>query len=257
MQKMYRFERKSVYFYFQNRINMVILLTGSSRGIGAALASSFTQAGHSVLLVSRNMHLLQRVADECNKKAGRSLAHAIPFDLADLADLEKEFISRIREHTDTIDALFNNAGQLINKPFNQIHVRDARSLFEVNFFVPAQLIRICLPLMEKSTLKHIVNVTSMAGYQGSKKFNGLSYYSASKAALGSLTECLSEEFSDIGITVNALSIGSVQTEMLAEAFPGLKAPLKPGQMAEFMKWFTLEGSSFFNGKILPVSLTTP
>jgi len=257
MQKMYRFERKSLYFYFQNRIIMVILLTGSSRGIGAALAASFTQAGHSVLLVARNMNSLKRVADDCNEKAGKHLAHPIPFDLADLADLENEFISRLREHTDSIDALFNNAGQLINKPFVQVPVRDARRLFEVNLFVPAQLIRICLPLMAESNLKHIVNVTSMAGYQGSKKFNGLSYYSASKAALGSLTECLSEEFHEEGITVNALSIGSVQTEMLAEAFPGLKAPLKPAQMAEFMRWFTLEGANYFNGKILPVSLATP
>lgn len=236
---------------------MNILLTGSSRGIGASLASAFTEAGHRVLLVSRNINSLNRVSDRCNEEAGEILAFPLPFDLSDLADLEEEFVSRIREHTDTIDALFNNAGQLINKPFHQVPIRDARHLFEVNFFVPAQLVRICLPFMSKSSLKHIVNVTSMAGYQGSKKFNGLSYYSASKAALGSLTECLSEEYMEDGISVNALSIGSVQTEMLAEAFPGLKAPLEPAQMAEFMKWFTLEGSKYFNGKILPVSLATP
>lgn len=236
---------------------MDILLTGSSRGIGAALASSFTRAGHRVLLVSRNLKALEQVADACNDAAGEIRAYPIPFDLADLADLENEFVSRISECTPTIDALFNNAGQLINKPFKQVAVREARSLFEVNFFVPAQLIRICLPFMTKSRLKHIVNVTSMAGFQGSKKFNGLSYYSASKAALASLTECLSQEFHEEGITVNALSIGSVQTEMLAEAFPGLKAPLQPEQMAEFMRWFTLEGGSYFNGKILPVSLATP
>jgi len=254
---MYRFEPKSVYFYFQNRIPMNILLTGASRGIGAALASSFTQSGHRVLLVSRNVSSLRRVADDCNDKAGDQLAIPIPFDLSDLADLEKEFISRLREHTKTIDALFNNAGQLINKPFQQVALTDARMLFEVNFFVPAQLIRICLPFMAESKLKHIVNVTSMAGFQGSKKFNGLSYYSASKAALASLTECLAEEYQDEGFTLNALSIGSVQTEMLAEAFPELKAPLEPAQMAEFMKWFTLEGASYFKGKIVPVSLTTP
>ena len=57
--------------------------------------------------------------------------------------------------------------------------------------------------------------------------------------------------------MNALAIGSVQTEMLAEAFPGFKAPLEPSQMAGFMKWFALEGPAFFNGKVLPVSLATP
>jgi 3-oxoacyl-[acyl-carrier protein] reductase len=236
---------------------MVILLTGSSRGIGAALASSFTKSGHTVLLVSRNKSALRQVSETCNREAGKLLAFPIPFDLTDLPDLEKEFISLVGEHTQTIDALFNNAGQLIRKPFHEVPLQDARKLFDVNFFVPAQLIRICRPLMKNSKLKHVVNVSSMAGFQGSKKFSGLSYYSASKAALAALTESLSEEYMEEGITMNAISIGSVQTEMLAEAFPGLKAPLEPSQMAEFMKWFTLEGAKYFNGKILPVSLATP
>lgn len=244
-------------FLLQTFQLMVILITGSSRGIGAALATSFTKAGQRVLLVSRNRKSLQQVAEQCNREAGKVLAHPLPFDLMDLPDLESEFISLLGEHTSTIDALVNNAGQLIRKPFHEVPLQDARKLFEVNFFVPAQLIRICRPFMKDSALKHVVNVTSMAGFQGSKKFSGLSYYSASKAALGTLTESLSEEYMEEGIKVNALSIGSVQTEMLAEAFPGLKAPLRPGQMAEFMKWFTLEGSQYFNGKILPVSLDTP
>ncbi len=236
---------------------MVILITGASRGIGAALAESFAQSGHKVLLVARNRTALARVVERCNEHEGDGHAYAIPFDLTDLTNLENEFISLIRSHSDTIDALFNNAGQLIRKPFSEVNVKDARNLFDVNFFVPAQLIRICTPLMASSPLKHVVNVTSMAGFQGSSKFAGLSYYSASKAALGSLTECLADELKEEGIKVNALSLGAVQTEMLAEAFPGYEAPLDPAGMAEFMKWFTLEGAKFFNGKILPVSLATP
>ena len=117
--------------------------------------------------------------------------------------------------------------------------------------------RILLPMMEGSRLKHVVNITSMGGFQGSAKFGGLSFYSASKAALGNLTECLAEELGEEGFRVNALALGSVQTEMLAEAFPGYKAPLNPGQMAGFIEWFTLEGAVYFNGKILPVSVSTP
>lgn len=236
---------------------MVILLTGASRGIGAALAKEFTKDGHSVLLVSRNQSNLEKVASECNREAGEKLAHAIPFDLADLVDLEEEFLSVVKKHSQHIDALFNNAGQLIREPFTEVNIRDARRLFEANFFAPAQLIRICLPLMATSTLKHVVNVTSMAGFQGSSKFAGLSYYSASKAALGTLTECLASELNEEGVSVNGLALGAVQTEMLAEAFPGYKAPIEPDQMAGFMKWFTLEGAQFFNGKILPVTVATP
>jgi len=246
-------------FIFTNQIPepMVILLTGASRGIGAALAQKLTGSGHTVLLVSRNRQAIQKIADTCNQLAGRTISHSIPFDLTELSDLEKEFISMIGKHTGVVDALINNAGQMINKPFRQITLREARGLFEANFFAAAQLIRVILPMMTDSNLKHVINITSMGGFQGSAKFSGLSYYSASKAALGNLTECLAEELGEEGFRVNALAIGSVQTEMLAEAFPGYKAPLNPEQMAEFIQWFTLEGSRYFNGKILPVSISTP
>ena len=97
----------------------------------------------------------------------------------------------------------------------------------------------------------------MGGFQGSSKFKGLSHYSASKAALANLTECLAEEFKMDGLVFNALALGAVQTEMLAEAFPNYKAPVTPEQMGEFIANFSLNGKSFFNGKILPVSLSTP
>jgi len=233
------------------------MITGASRGIGASLARTMTAAGHTVLMVSRNRSRLEKVRDECNEAAGTVLAHVIPFDLSDLTDLEEEFISQVKGLSPKIDALVNNAGQLIRKPFSETGAGEARALFEANFIAPSQLIRICLPLMKKSELKHLVNITSMAGFQGASKFSGLSYYSASKAALGSLTECLAEELKEEGFLVNALAIGSVQTEMLEQAFPGLKAPLDPHQMAEFMSWFVLEGCRYFNGKVLPVSLSTP
>jgi 3-oxoacyl-[acyl-carrier protein] reductase len=236
---------------------MNLLITGASKGIGAALAESASAAGHTVLLVSRNSTRLELVAGNCNRMAGMELAHAIPFDLTDLSDLQDEFTTRIEAITGRLDAIVNNAGQLINKSFLQVTPREARGIFDTNFFAPAFLIRACLPLMAGSELKHVVNITSMAGYQGSAKFAGLSYYSASKAALGSLTECLAQELKVQEVKVNALAIGSVQTEMLAEAFPGLRAPLVPSQMAEYLLWFTLEGSKYFNGKVLPVSRSTP
>ena len=236
---------------------MIILLTGASRGIGAALAREFTSEGHQVLLVSRNKTALDQVAGECNQSAGEELAFPMPFDLSDLSDLESEFVSGIRKFVPHVDVLFNNAGQLIHQPFGEVDIKDARSLFEANFFAPALLTRIILPLMKDSSLKHVVNVTSMAGFQGSSKFPGLSYYSASKAALGSLSECLAVELKEEGVKVNALAIGSVQTEMLAQAFPGMKAPLEPAEMARYMKWFALEGGAYFNGKVLPVSQATP
>ncbi|HYW96685.1 MAG TPA: SDR family oxidoreductase, partial [Bacteroidales bacterium] len=103
----------------------------------------------------------------------------------------------------------------------------------------------------------VVNIGSMGGFQGSVKFSGLSHYSASKAALAVLTECLAVEYNQTGIAFNCLAIGSVSTGMLNEAFPGYDAPVKPEDMADFIYDFAVNGHRFMNGKILPVALSTP
>jgi short-subunit dehydrogenase len=114
-----------------------------------------------------------------------------------------------------------------------------------------------MPLMGVNGTTHVVNISSMGGFQGSLKFSGLAYYSASKAALACLTECLSEEFKDTQIAFNCLTLGSVQTEMLEEAFPGYKAQLQPEEMAEFIGHFALTAHKHMRGKVVPVSLANP
>jgi NAD(P)-dependent dehydrogenase (short-subunit alcohol dehydrogenase family) len=104
---------------------------------------------------------------------------------------------------------------------------------------------------------HIVNISSMGGFQGSAKFPGLSAYSVSKGALSILTEALSTEFASKDIRVNALCLGAVQTEMFEEAFPGFKAPLSAEEMGHYIADFALTAHRFYNGKILPVSLEDP
>ncbi|MBL7933330.1 MAG: SDR family oxidoreductase, partial [Bacteroidia bacterium] len=131
------------------------------------------------------------------------------------------------------------------------------SVYQTNVFAPFILTQKLVPLMGRKSKAHIVNISSMGGVQGSSKFPGLSAYSSSKTALCGLTECLAEELKTNNISVNCLAIGSVQTEMLAKAFPGYKAPLSAKQMAEFISDFALNGHKYFNGKIIPVSSTTP
>ncbi len=72
-----------------------------------------------------------------------------------------------------------------------------------------------------------------------------------------LSNCCTEEFKNENIKVNCLALGAAQTKMLEEAFPGYKAPVSAEQMANFISNFAITGSKFFNGKILPVSLSTP
>jgi NAD(P)-dependent dehydrogenase (short-subunit alcohol dehydrogenase family) len=104
---------------------------------------------------------------------------------------------------------------------------------------------------------HVVTISSMGGVQGSMKFPGLAAYSSSKGAVITLTELLAEEYKEQGIAFNALALGAVQTEMLAEAFPDYKAPTTAEEMAGYIANFTLTGNQFYNGKVLQVSASTP
>ena len=105
----------------------------------------------------------------------------------------------------------------------------------------------------KNIKSHVVNISSMGGIQGSKKFEGLSAYSSSKGALITLSECMSEEFGSFGIKVNCLALGSVETEMFRAAFPGMKASVNTETMAEWIEDFAMNGHQLFNGKVIQIS----
>ena len=155
----------------------------------------------------------------------------------------------------SIDILINNAGSLINKPFAETTDEEFESVYRVNVFSVASLTRHFLQIINPKG--HVVNISSMGGIQGSLKFPGLSAYSSSKGALITLTEMLAEEYAKTGPSFNALALGAVQTEMLAEAFPGYEAPLTAEQMGSYILDFALNGNQFYNGKVLPVSSSTP
>jgi len=112
-------------------------------------------------------------------------------------------------------------------------------------------------MQNKQTRSHIVNISSMGGYQGSIKFPGLSIYASTKAAIANLTEGLAVEFAEKNISINCLAIGAVQTEMLKSAFPDYNGGVKPETMADYVLNFTIRAHQVFNGKILPVSNSTP
>ena len=103
----------------------------------------------------------------------------------------------------------------------------------------------------------MVSISSMGGVQGSKKVPGLSAYSTSKSTLISLTECLAEEFKMTNLSFNCLALGAVKTEMVSQAFPGYDAPLSAQEMGEFIADFLFTGHKYFNGQVIPISLTTP
>ena len=219
-----------------------VIVTGASRGIGRALVDRFLDLGHEVWALSRN-------TDELNNIKG---IHTVSIDLSE----EQQIVDWVQScGVDHFDAVINNAGMLIKKPFAETPYADFEAVYRVNVFGAAQLIRHLLPLL--TTDSHILNISSMGGVNGTAKFPGLAAYSSSKGALGILTELLAEEFKDNGPRCNALALGAVQTEMLAEAFPDYKAPVSALQMAIYIADFSLNGHHLYNGKVLPISQSTP
>ena len=229
---------------------MNIIVNGGTRGIGREIVIELSKdAANKILVTGRNERSLENLSSGKRNITGLKL---------DLASSDKSFgslIDIVNQHFKPVDILINTAGLLIAKKFIDTEENEARMIMETNFFGPALLIQKLKPLMAKGS--HIVNISSMGGFQGSAKFEGLAYYSASKSAISCLTECLAVELADSSISVNCLALGAVQTEMLEEAFPGYRAPVSAKEMAEFISYFAKNGHKFFNGKILPVAVSTP
>ncbi len=232
---------------------MTILVTGTSKGIGFEMIKLFSQNPNTlVIAVSRNIEPVTKLV---NQKNTHSIL-PVKADITNAAD-QKKILKTLKALNLKVDILINNAGEIVNKPFEKITAKELQSVYTTNVFGPFTLIQSLLPYFNKKNKTHVVNISSMGGFQGSSKFPGLSAYSSSKSALSGLTECLAEELKPKNISVNCLAIGAVQTEMLGKAFPGYKAPLKANQMAEFICNFALTGHNYFNGKIIPVSSSTP
>lgn len=231
---------------------MNIIVSGGSKGIGREVVMSLaTDKDNQILVTGRNEGRLKELQMECVNENVSYLA-------MDISELDKE-IEHVKEEIynrfSRVDILINIAGLLFVKDFMKLSDQEARNMMDTNFFGPAAFIKLIVPLMSAGS--HIVNISSMGGFQGSSKYGGLSYYSASKAALSCLSECLAVELGETGISVNCLAIGSVQTEMFESAFPGFKAPLGPKEIAEFISYFAVNGNKYFNGKVLPVAVNNP
>lgn len=222
-----------------------VVITGTSRGIGLELVKFFSGEGHRVLALSRNEKPIEQL--------GLENVQSLSCDITKAEDLEK-----VSDHVTKwkrVDILINNAGAIVNRPFNELSPEDFEEVYRTNVFAVAALIQNMLPFMGDQS--HVVTVSSMGGVQGSMKFPGLAAYSSSKGAVITLTEVLAEEYKENGPSFNVLALGAVQTEMLEEAFPGFKVPTSAADMANYIGDFSLKGNKLYNGKLLQVSNSTP
>jgi len=184
-----------------------ILITGASSGIGRALAELAAENGANLILTSRSAERLEQVADSIRSE-GHS-ACVCPADVTKAEDRSRLF-SFIEERLDRLDILVNNAGIGSFGHFANSSEDVLRQVMETNFFAPAEMMRLALPLLRRAQDPLIINVGSKCGRRGLPAWPE---YSASKFALCGLTEALRAEFSRFGVDLLMVLPGLTATEM--------------------------------------------
>ena len=229
---------------------MNIIINGGSHGIGREVAIYLAKdPDNEIIITGRDIHAMHEMA------ASLPNVHPVKADLSDPDNIARNYLKNITAVFGNTDTVINMTGNIVKADFLSITGNAARKMMETNFFGPASIIRILQPFLNRGS--HVVNISSMGGFQGSAKFRGLAYYSASKAAIACMSECLAEELREFDIRVNCLALGAVQTRMLSEAFPGYKAPVEAADIAPFIADFALKAHQFINGRVIPVAMSNP
>ncbi|NJO42745.1 MAG: glucose 1-dehydrogenase [Cyanobacteria bacterium CRU_2_1] len=190
--------------------NKVVLVTGASKGLGAAIAIAFGREGSNLILVARTQTELDQVAAEAQKK-GAAEVLAIAADLTQTDAIDR-VVSEAINRFGTIHVLVNNAGVLGNfLPFEELTDDEWFQVFNLNLFSVVKLTRAVVPYMVQQKWGRIINMSSESGLQPDA---AMSHYSATKAALLNLTKSLSKEYGQHGVLVNSVSPAFIKTPMV-------------------------------------------
>lgn len=241
-----------------NTERKTLILTGASRGIGHATVKRFSSAGWRVITCSRH-----GFPENCPWEMGPE--DHIQIDLSDPSNVEEgigEMRERLKAQGSRLDALVNNAaispkdadgGRL---PALGTDIADWKTVFQVNFFAPIMLARGLLEELKKAT-GSVVNVTSIAG-SSVHPFAGAAY-STSKAALASLTREMAADFGPLGIRVNSISPGEIDTSILSPGTENMIKDIpmrrlgKPEEVAKAIYFLCTDQSSYVTGAELHIN----
>jgi len=186
-----------------------VIVTGGSRGLGLGIARRLSRSGYGVIAIARRESepLISAIA-EVRGGQGGSL-HFRPFDLADLAGIPA-LVKGLREEFGAIYGLVNNAGLGTSGILATMHDTEIERLVRVNVLSPVLLTKYIVRAMMAKPGGRIVNIASVVSFTG---YSGLSVYGATKASIVGFTRSLSREVGQLGINVNAVAPGFVDTDM--------------------------------------------
>lgn len=188
----------------------VVLVTGASKGLGAAIAVAFGKEGSKLILVARTETELEQVAAETQKQGAVEVL-AIAADLTQTDTIDR-VVSEAINRFGTIHVLVNNAGMLGSfSCFEELTDDEWFQVFNLNLFSVVKLTRAVLPYMIQQTWGRIINLSSESGLQPDA---AMPHYSATKAALLNLTKSLSKGYGQYGILVNSVSPAFIKTPMV-------------------------------------------
>ena len=188
------------------------LVTGASRGIGAAVARAFAAEGARLVLAARGEGT-ETVAEEIRAKGGDAVA--VRGDLRD-PGFARTLVQEVRRRHGHLDVLVNNAGILQQGLLGMTSVEALRELLEVNVVALIALTQYAIRIMDPARRPCVVNLASIAGTQG---MEGVTAYAASKGAVVAFTRASAKELAGRGIRVNAVAPGFIDTEMIRGLSP--------------------------------------
>jgi NAD(P)-dependent dehydrogenase (short-subunit alcohol dehydrogenase family) len=232
----------------------VVIVTGATRGIGRALAEGYVAAGAKVVVTSRKAAACDETAKHLRAQGGDALA--VPCHVGDL-DALRELVERSVEAFGAIDVVVNNAANALAQPHGEYTAEAWAKSLDVNLRGPIFLVQEALPHLKQSPHAAVLNVVSGAAFLFSST---ISMYAAGKAGLVAATRSMAAEFAPLGIRVNALSPGTIDTDMVRKNTPEAQAEMTkiqlmprmahPDEMVGPALLLTSDAGSFITGSVL-------